>query len=70
MTRKNYKLIAAAFRETLEDNPYTVGSDFWVCYRMGIRCSVRAMVTKLSQDNPRFSRTKFLYAIYSPVSEK
>jgi hypothetical protein len=59
MTRKDYKLIAAALLEARSFTPATCAAADFNC---GVATATRRLVERLQTDNPNFDRVRFLKA--------
>jgi hypothetical protein len=74
MSKKDYIRLARAFRLAYEkDEHLSTASSERVAsssYRKGIDIAVTLVVAELEEDNPNFSVTKFLDAIYNPHSRR
>ena len=63
MSRKDYELIAAGFREAEAHTQRVLIDAAKVASRMhGIRCAAVFMADQLETTNPRFDRERFLAA--------
>ena len=71
MTRRDYIRLAAAFRMAYDKARRPPGTpQYENGFRKGIDVAVSCIMAELEKDNPAFSRTRFLDAIYNPHSRK
>lgn len=62
MTRKDYVLIAAAFKQELEDRPVDEAGIYEPIALAAMRATAGRLARMLESDNPRFDRERFLKA--------
>lgn len=62
MTKKDYELIAQAFRIVFNDAPNTGGTDHHMGYFDAMMDLADEIAEQLFQDNPKFDRERFLHS--------